>query len=85
MHVEPGILEIDAIGFLVDHEAVEAKSIIVALKTHVVLPQAAQQGGQDLIDFLISKRSPIKLALRNFFAYGVIILASKDKVEVLFV
>jgi hypothetical protein len=83
--IEPGILKIDVIVFLIDDEAVKGESVIVTLESHVVFSESTQQSSHDLLDFPVWKGSALESALVYFLANSVAILPIEDKVEVLLV
>lgn len=68
---------------LVDEQTIEGQSIVIPLKTVIVLPQAAQQCLSHLLDLLLAEGSPVESSLGSLLPEGVAILSLKDKEEAL--
>jgi hypothetical protein len=59
--------------------------LIVPLEAMIVLPQPAEQRGDDLLYFLLVERTSVEISLGHFLANGVVVLPLEYKVEMLFI
>jgi hypothetical protein len=70
---------------LIDADTAKRQALVAALKPQIVFPEAAQEGGDDLLYFQITEWSAIEPSLHKLLTKGIIILSIEDKIEVLLV
>lgn len=69
---------------LVDEQTIEGQSIVIPLKTVVILSQSAQKCLSYLLYLQLAEGRPIEASFGSLFPEGVAILSLKDKEEALF-